>query len=685
MADETRTPLRLEGIDLQKTFPFTRLFSIFRVAIHPSKLLLALVAILLIYGFGRLLDGIWPGAYSAVPVGLSDSFGEDPARLARTLEDRDTISYSEILAFERIGFGEGTAAFNRTRAEARERILEAGQSLRARVAELDGVEATTTADDVDLGDVKAYFVKQRAEDVEAIHKAQIQEPAERLEAANKALSEAEGDEARTAAREAVERAEEAVEAGKEAYDVQVAAAYRGASRAARLAGYEKGIGLFDAYYKYSANQIDGIAQGVLSLDFLGERGVISSLYRLVVVGPAWALLVHPVYFILFFLFALCVTAVFGGAIARIAAVHVAREEKISLRDALRFSTGKFLSFLTAPLIPLVIIVLFGLLVALGGILANVPYVGPIVVGAFFFLALLAGFLMTLVIIGLIGGFNLMYPTIAVEGSDSFDAISRSFSYLYAKPWRLIFYSAVALIYVSLTYLFLRLFFWVLLASTYFAVKLFVFTNDSYPGVGPFEAMWGGPNGPFNLSYPMDYFSLGVAESIAAFLIAFWVYLLIGLLGAYVVSAFFSANTIIYYLMRREVDAQEMDDVYLEHDEDEFESDPIADTSAGGSSAGATSSEGPDGIAEQPTAAAPAAPAGTAGAASEPSATLSEGAQATAAGTEGPAYHDPTAGEPSSEDVNPDDVKPDEAKPDEAKPDEAKPDETKPDEGGEKKD
>ena len=41
--------------------------------------------------------------------------------------------------------------------------------------------------------------------------------------------------------------------------------------------------------------------------------------------------------------------------------------------------------------------------------------------------------MTLILLGLTGGFNLMYPTIAVEGSDSFDAISRSFSYVYARP------------------------------------------------------------------------------------------------------------------------------------------------------------------------------------------------------------------------------------------------------------
>ena len=51
----------------------------------------------------------------------------------------------------------------------------------------------------------------------------------------------------------------------------------------------------------------------------------------------------------------------------------------------------------------------GLVIAVGGLLGNIPFVGPIVVGVLFFLALVAGFVMTLVLLGTAGGFNLMYP------------------------------------------------------------------------------------------------------------------------------------------------------------------------------------------------------------------------------------------------------------------------------------
>src|SRR5205823_13700474 len=123
--------------------------------------------------------------------------------------------------------------------------------------------------------------------------------------------------------------------------------------------------------------------------------------------------------------------------------HVARDEKISLSSALRFSTSKFLSFIFAPIIPLLIVLVVGVVVMIGGLIGNIPGIGPILMGLFFFLALAAGLVMTLVLLGTGGGFNLMYPTIAVEGSDSFDAISRSFSYVYARPWRMLFSTQLA--------------------------------------------------------------------------------------------------------------------------------------------------------------------------------------------------------------------------------------------------
>ena len=59
MADQ---PLTIQGISWRQTFPFIHLFRAFRVAVHPSKLVLALAALILLYIGGHVLDLVWSRA-----------------------------------------------------------------------------------------------------------------------------------------------------------------------------------------------------------------------------------------------------------------------------------------------------------------------------------------------------------------------------------------------------------------------------------------------------------------------------------------------------------------------------------------------------------------------------------------------------------------------------------------------
>jgi hypothetical protein len=162
----------------------------------------------------------------------------------------------------------------------------------------------------------------------------------------------------------------------------------------------------------------------------------------------------------------------------------------------------------------------------------------------------------------------MYPTIAVEGSDSFDAISRSFSYLYARPWRLAFYTLVAVVYGALCYTFVRYFLDLLLMLTHFFAGLLVFGRAD--NADPlWTTLWPGPVLAQRLSYAPEYLSLGLGQGIGAFFIWCWTHLLAALLGGFAISFYFVANTVIYYLMRKEVDATEYDDVYLEQSDEDF--------------------------------------------------------------------------------------------------------------------
>ena len=502
----------VRGINWKDTFPFTLIFRSFRIAIHPSKLVLALLALLTIYLGGRVLDAVWPEEYNGVP-----EWKGSPGEVG---------IYQTTL-----GTANATAAFTAERKRIRDDIVA---HYNKRLADLQKPKG-------DLDDIKYNIVKERDREAEEARK--------RFTEAQKPNADVE----RTLA---------------DARDQRLLDIYRGAYAEWQSYKAVRGEGLFRLFYQYELGQVNMVVRGVLDWNWVGPSGVLTGIYNFFIVGPSWAVRHHWVYFTLFGIFFLIVWAVFGGAIARIAAVHVARDEKISIRQALAFSTSKFLSFVSAPIIPLIIVLVVGLVVAVGGLIGNIPFLGPIAVGALFILALAAGFVMTLVLLGLAGGFNLMYPTIAVEGSDSFDAISRSFSYLYARPWRLAFYTAVAVLYGALTYTFVRFFIYLLLYLTHTFVGLLFFRSAD--STAPLWAtMWPNPVANQRLVYDVDFLTLSFAQDVGASLLSFWVYLTIGMLGAFAISFYFSANTIIYYLMRNEVDATELDDVYLEQSEDEF--------------------------------------------------------------------------------------------------------------------
>src|SRR5439155_14335693 len=57
----------IRGVNWRQVFPFTHVFRSFRVAVHPSKLLLGLALLLVVYAGGRLLDSFWPARSRALP------------------------------------------------------------------------------------------------------------------------------------------------------------------------------------------------------------------------------------------------------------------------------------------------------------------------------------------------------------------------------------------------------------------------------------------------------------------------------------------------------------------------------------------------------------------------------------------------------------------------------------------
>jgi hypothetical protein len=302
-----------------------------------------------------------------------------------------------------------------------------------------------------------------------------------------------------------------------------------------------------------------------------HAGPLRNLAR-IVYGVWWMLRYHTLYFVLFALGVLLIWSWCGGAICRLAAVQFARDEKLTMRQGWRYAYEKlFGGFFLAPCIPLVLIAVTAVCMVVGGMLLRVPWLGDVVGGVLFFLAIIGGFVISILLLGLLVGGNLFWPAVAVEGSDAFDAFSRGLSYPLSKPWKTVLYAVIAIVFASICWVFANLFTFFMLAVTRatvaFGTSPFGWWSRGGEGqaISKMELLW--PfRGPNALYAPPDWKGLAPFEYVSAFFIAVYVLIVVGLIWSFLASFYFSASTVIYCLLRRDVDGTDLEDVYIEEEE-----------------------------------------------------------------------------------------------------------------------
>jgi hypothetical protein len=242
-----------------------------------------------------------------------------------------------------------------------------------------------------------------------------------------------------------------------------------------------------------------------------------------------------------------VWALFGAAICRTAAVRLAAEEQISGMASLRYAVEKWPAYFTAPLLPLLGVLVAAVIIMILGVIMKVG-AGLALGGLFWFLALALGFVMALLLLGLLFGWPLMWGAISAEGTDSFDALSRSYAYVFQRPLHYLFYVAFTAVIGMLG--------WILVK--YFAGGVIWL---SYWAVG-----WGCGTTQFSAILPPS--NLTGISGFGAKMIEFWTDCVKLLAVGYFFSYFWTASTAIYFQLRRDVDATDTDEVFLDADADE---------------------------------------------------------------------------------------------------------------------
>jgi hypothetical protein len=321
-------------------------------------------------------------------------------------------------------------------------------------------------------------------------------------------------------------------------------------------------------------------------------------------GVQWLVTQHAIFFIIYAIAYFAIISFFGGAICRSAAVEAARDEVISPMQALRFAWHKFGGLALGPALPAGIFAGVLVVFVVLSILGVVPWLGELVAGLLFGLAILSGFALAMILIGTVLGLHLTWPTVAAEGSDGFDAVSHAFAYVAQRPWYAAFYSWVLLLYGAVCFVVVRLIAMTTLKLTHvcsdWGMSFFGAASSARnDAVSKLDAMWhmpawsdlsflpsSGGNAFWGTFYAS---SVNWSEWLAAAFIAIWVAIVIGLVGAFVVSFFFCGSTQMYFLLRRNVDAVDYDEIYYEEAEPEL---PVA---AGAPEPASAEAEAPAGV------------------------------------------------------------------------------------------
>lgn len=295
------------------------------------------------------------------------------------------------------------------------------------------------------------------------------------------------------------------------------------------------------------------------------------------------------------LWTLLVWSFFGGAITRIAAVRFGPEQRMGLTEAVRYVARRFPSYFMAPLFPLLAVAAIVLLSLPLGLLMRLD-VGILVAGVLWILMLLAGLALGVLMLGLLLGWPLMWPTISSEESgDVFEATQRCYSYTFDRPLNYLLYAGLAFLLGGLGWIFVLVFSEAVIELGFWAVAWGAGTAR-VERVG--TAVAGGDvlSGAAGLGSMMIGWSVAVARTVA---------------GSYLYAYFWCATSAIYLLLRYDVDQTELDEVHLDEELERFGLPPLEVDSAGvpgvaeseaGSSAGATARQ---------QATAPDAPAGEA--------------------------------------------------------------------------
>jgi hypothetical protein len=245
-------------------------------------------------------------------------------------------------------------------------------------------------------------------------------------------------------------------------------------------------------------------------------------------------------------------AVCLGGICRTAACEFAQGVMLPWPQGLAFGVSRWRSLVGAVVLPLALVWVIAVgTAAASAVLLRAPVVN-LVGSVLFGLMLAASLLAVMVLLGYVLGKSLLIPSVACEGTDAIDAVQRVYAYVIGRPLRVVAYLAILAATVLVAGAVAA---GVAAATIGFAMEGAMAWNGEAGGT----SVWAAATAVLDGSARAETAGTFAA---ASRVIRLWLYLPVVLAACYAVSTAASGATVMYLLLRRINDGQDVSEIWM---------------------------------------------------------------------------------------------------------------------------
>ena len=230
------------------------------------------------------------------------------------------------------------------------------------------------------------------------------------------------------------------------------------------------------------------------------------------------------------LLAIAIWSLAGTILCRRSATLFVGNDESTIRSAIKYSLFRYRASAVAPLIPLFTALLIGLLIAGIGFFGRLPFLGFVWLTVASPVVMVLGFAIAFLLLVSAMGWPLMVAAVATDDCDSFGALSRAYSCLTGRPWHAFGFGLISLLIGIILMAIVKLF----IETTFFCAI-------SCAGFGS-----GDDQARSSLLFPLTSLSHIVLSGVG-------------------ISFFWTATTVVYLLLRQEVDRMPLERLSLDDD------------------------------------------------------------------------------------------------------------------------